>query len=52
MADSSGLSPFVFPLKGGLVLNRSNFNIESGMALELENFEPDTTGGYRRILLY
>ena len=49
MADSSGLSPFVFPLKGGLVLNRSNFNIESGMALELENFEPDTTGGYRRI---
>ena len=49
MADSSGLSPFVFPLKGGLVLNRSNFNIEPGMALELENFEPDTTGGYRRI---
>ena len=49
MADSSGLSPFVFPLKGGLVLSRSNFNIEPGMALELENFEPDTTGGYRRI---
>jgi hypothetical protein len=49
MADTSGLSPYLFPLKGGLVLNRSNFSVEPGMALELENFEPDTTGGYRRI---
>jgi len=49
MADTSGLQPFIFPLKGGLVLSQSNFNIEPGMALELQNFEPDTTGGYRRI---
>ena len=49
MADESGLSPYVFPLEGGLVLNKSNFSIEPGMALELENFEPDSSGGYRRI---
>jgi hypothetical protein len=49
MADESGLNPFVFPLQGGLVLDRSTFAMESGMALELENFEPDTGGGYRRI---
>lgn len=49
MADESGLSPYVFPLEGGLVLNKSNFSIEPGMALELENFEPDSAGGYRRI---
>lgn len=49
MADTSGLSPFVFPLQGGLVLNKSNFSVQPGMALELENFEPDTAGGYRRI---
>tara|TARA_B110000908_G_scaffold12402_1_gene14396 strand:- start:12602 stop:14308 length:1707 start_codon:yes stop_codon:yes gene_type:complete len=47
--DSSQQQPFIFPLKGGLVLNKSNFEVESGSALELENFEPDTTGGYRRI---
>ena len=49
MADTSGLSPFIFPLQGGLVLNKSNFSVQPGMALELENFEPDTAGGYRRI---
>ena len=49
MADESGLSPYVFPLEGGLVLNKSNFSIKPGMALELENFEPSATGGYRRI---
>jgi len=49
MADQSGLNPFVFPLQGGLVLDRSTFAMEPGMALELENFEPDTGGGYRRI---
>jgi len=49
MADSSGLQPYIFPLKGGLILNQSNFNVEPGAALELVNFEPDTAGGYRRI---
>ena len=49
MADTSGLSPFMFPVGGGLILNKSNFVVPPGAALELENFEPDTGGGYRRI---
>ena len=49
MADQSGINPFVFPCKGGLVLDRSTFTMEAGMALELQNFEADITGGYRRI---
>lgn len=49
MADEANLNPFAFPLQGGLVLDRSTFAMESGMALELENFEPDVAGGYRRI---
>lgn len=49
MPDVSNLQPFSFPLQGGLVLDRSTFAMEPGMALELENFEPDTAGGYRRI---
>ena len=49
MADTTGLSPYTFPLEGGLVLNKSNFSTPPGAALELENFEPDTSGGYRRL---
>ena len=49
MADESQLSPFVFPLQGGLVLDQSTFTMDPGMAYELQNFEPDTQGGYRRI---
>ena len=49
MADEAGLSPFVFACQGGLVLDQSTFAMQPGMALELENFEPDTKGGYRRI---
>ena len=41
MADESGLNPFVFPLQGGLVLDRSTFTMKPGMALELQNFEAD-----------
>jgi hypothetical protein len=52
MADESGLNPFVFACQGGLVLDQSTFAMQPGMALELENFEPATTGGYRRILGY
>lgn len=52
MADESGLSPFVFSCQGGLVLNQSTFSMQPGVALELENFEPDVQGGYRRISGY
>ena len=49
MADESGLSPYVFSCEGGLVLDQPTFKMQPGMALELENFEPDIRGGYRRI---
>jgi len=49
MADESGLSPYVFACEGGLVLDQPTFKMQPGMALELENFEPDIRGGYRRI---
>ena len=52
MADESGLSPFVFACQGGLVLDQSTFIMQPGTALELENFEPDVQGGYRRISGY
>jgi len=52
MADESGLSPFVFACAGGLVLDLSTFEMQPGMALELQNFEPDIKGGYRRISGY
>jgi hypothetical protein len=35
--------------EGGLIANRSTFVMQPGQALELENFEPDVEGGYRRI---
>jgi len=49
MADEAQLSPYVFACEGGLVLDQPTFKMQPGMALELENFEPDTRGGYRRI---
>ena len=49
MPDISQLQPFTFPLEGGLVLNKSTFAMQPGECLELENFEPAITGGYRRI---
>lgn len=49
MADEAQLSPYVFACEGGLVLDQPTFKMSPGMALELENFEPDTRGGYRRI---
>jgi hypothetical protein len=49
MPDSSQTSPAAFNLEGGLVLNRSTFMMQPGEALQLENFEPDIQGGYRRI---
>ena len=47
MADM--LRPYVVDLVGGLVLNKSMFEMQPGEALELTNFEPDIGGGYRRI---
>ena len=52
MADEAGLNPFVFACQGGLVLDQSTFAMQPGMALELQNFEPDVSGGYRRISGY
>lgn len=52
MPDLSEIQPFTFALEGGLVLDQSTFSMQPGMALELENFEPDTKGGYRRISGY
>ena len=49
MADQSQTVPSAFTCEGGLVLNKSTFIMQPGEALELENFEPDITGGYRRI---
>ena len=49
MPDLSQTSPAAFNCQGGLVLNRSTFLMQPGEALELQNFEPDIEGGYRRI---
>ena len=49
MPDTSQTQPFSFACQGGLVLNQPTFNMQPGQALELENFEPDIDGGYRRI---
>ena len=49
MADLSQVTPVAFNCEGGLVLNRSTFMMKPGEALELQNFEPDIEGGYRRI---
>ena len=49
MPDQSQTAPFSFACQGGLVLNQPTFNMQPGQALELENFEPDIDGGYRRI---
>ena len=49
MADLSQVAALPFNCEGGLVLNKSTFMMQPGEALELENFEPDIEGGYRRI---
>jgi hypothetical protein len=49
MPDQSQTAPVAFNCQGGLVLNRSTFMMQPGEALELQNFEPDIEGGYRRI---
>jgi len=49
MPDTSLLSPYVVRLGGGLVLDKDTFSIPPGSALQLQNFEPDINGGYRRL---
>lgn len=49
MADLSQTAAFPFICEGGLVANRSTFIMQPGQALQLENFEPDIEGGYKRI---
>ena len=49
MPDTSLLSPYVARLGGGLVLDKDTFSIPPGAALQLQNFEPDINGGYRRL---
>tara|TARA_R100001480_G_scaffold40742_2_gene53444 strand:- start:1271 stop:2803 length:1533 start_codon:yes stop_codon:yes gene_type:complete len=49
MPDTSLLSPFVVKLGGGLVLDKDAFTLPFGAATQLQNFEPDINGGYRRI---
>mgnify|MGYP001391829331 CR=1 FL=1 len=50
MADTSRVQPMAFICEGGLIANRSTFIMQPGQALQLENFEPDIEGGYKRIL--
>ena len=52
MADLSRAQPTGFICEGGLIANRSTFIMQPGQAIELENFEPDIEGGYRRISGY
>jgi hypothetical protein len=52
MADLSQVTPSAFVCEGGLIANRSTFIMQPGQALQLENFEPDVEGGYKRIKGY
>ena len=49
MPDTSYQKPFTASCAGGLVLNKDVFTMQPGEALQLSNFEPDITGGYRRL---
>ena len=49
MPDTAETQHFPFICEGGLVSNRSTFIMKAGEALQLENFEPDVEGGYRRV---
>ena len=49
MPDLSQTQAFPFICEGGLIANRSTFIMQPGQALQLENFEPDIEGGYKRI---
>ena len=46
----SALQSEVISVGGGLVLDKDVFSTYSGAAKELINFEPDITGGYKKVL--
>jgi hypothetical protein len=48
--NTSQLTPTVVSCFGGLVLNKDIFSMRPGEALQLQNFEPDIAGGYKKIL--
>ena len=50
MPNTSQISPTVVSCFGGLVLNKDIFSMRPGEALQLQNFEPDIAGGYKKIL--
>jgi hypothetical protein len=50
MPDNSQITPAVITCNGGLILNKDIFDMEPGEALQLQNFEPDIAGGYKKIL--
>lgn len=49
MPTTDLISPYVVSCAGGLTLNKDVFSMAPGEALQLQNFEPDIQGGYRRI---
>ena len=50
MPNTSQIAPTVVSCFGGLVLNKDIFSMKPGEALQLQNFEPDIAGGYKKIL--
>jgi len=50
MPDNSLITPAVITCNGGLILNKDIFDMEPGEALQLQNFEPDIAGGYKKML--
>ena len=50
MPNTSQLTPTVVSCFGGLVLNKDIFSMRPGEALQLQNFEPDIAGGYKKML--
>ena len=50
MPDNSQITPAVITCNGGLILNKDIFDMEPGEALQLQNFEPDIAGGYKKVL--
>ena len=50
MPNTSQIAPTVVSCFGGLVLNKDIFSMRPGEALQLQNFEPDIAGGYKKIL--
>ena len=50
MPNTSQIAPTVVSCYGGLILNKDIFSMKPGEALQLQNFEPDIAGGYKKML--